>query len=59
MDSSGEPLVLVGYIDRAVVFQAGRNRALAEDFVRFLVGEGEARMPWGQNAKLRPYQARV
>ncbi len=36
----GQPLVLRGYILRGVVFQAGRNRALAEAFVRFLVEEG-------------------
>jgi multiple sugar transport system substrate-binding protein len=39
LGGNGEPLILVGYIDRAVVFQAGGNRGLAEAFVRFLVAE--------------------
>jgi multiple sugar transport system substrate-binding protein len=38
--ANGEPLVLVGRVDRAVVFKAGGNQALAEDFVRFLAQEG-------------------
>ena len=36
----GQPLVLRGYILRGVAFQAGRNRALAEEFVRLLIGDG-------------------
>ena len=32
--------MIVGVIQRAVVFKAGRNPALAEDFVRFLAEEG-------------------
>jgi multiple sugar transport system substrate-binding protein len=39
-DASGQPLVLVGHLYRAVVFKAGRNPALAEEFVRFLVEDG-------------------
>jgi multiple sugar transport system substrate-binding protein len=38
--ANGQPLVLVGAISRAVVFKAGRNPALAGDFVRFLAEEG-------------------
>ena len=38
--ANGEPLVIDGGISRAVVFKAGRNPALAEDFVRFLAEEG-------------------
>ena len=38
--ANGQPLVIVGAIPRAVVFKAGRNPALAEDFVRFLAEEG-------------------
>jgi multiple sugar transport system substrate-binding protein len=37
---NGQPLVIVGFIYRAVVFKAGRSPALAEDFVRFLAEEG-------------------
>ena len=37
---NGRPLVIVGVIQRAVVFKAGGNPALAEDFVRFLAEEG-------------------
>jgi multiple sugar transport system substrate-binding protein len=37
---NGQPLVIYGFIHRAVVFKAGGNRALAEDFVRFLAEEG-------------------
>jgi hypothetical protein len=32
--------VISGFFVRAVVFQAGGNPALAEDFLRFLAGEG-------------------
>jgi multiple sugar transport system substrate-binding protein len=39
-DAAGQSLVLVGHLYRAVVFKAGRNPALAEDFVRFLVEDG-------------------
>jgi multiple sugar transport system substrate-binding protein len=39
--AGGQPLVIGGgAIARAVVFKAGRNRALADEFVRFLVGDG-------------------
>jgi multiple sugar transport system substrate-binding protein len=38
--ANGRPLVLYGFISRAVVFKAGRNPALAGDFVRFLAEEG-------------------
>jgi multiple sugar transport system substrate-binding protein len=38
--ANGQQLVIEGLIARAVVFKAGRNRALAGDFVRFLVEEG-------------------
>ena len=37
---NGQPLVIVGAVSRAVVFKAGRNPALAEDFVRFLAEDG-------------------
>jgi len=36
----GRPLVIYGFISRAVIFKAGRNPALAGDFVRFLAEEG-------------------
>jgi multiple sugar transport system substrate-binding protein len=32
--------VIVGFIERAVVFKTGGNPALAEDFVRFLAEDG-------------------
>jgi hypothetical protein len=35
----GRPLVIYGFVNRAVVFKAG-NSALAQDFVRFLAEEG-------------------
>jgi multiple sugar transport system substrate-binding protein len=38
--ANGQPLVIVGVIVRAVVFKAGGNPGLAEDFVRFLAEEG-------------------
>jgi multiple sugar transport system substrate-binding protein len=38
--ANGRPLVIEGFVSRAVVFQAGANPALAGEFVRFLVGEG-------------------
>jgi multiple sugar transport system substrate-binding protein len=37
---NGEPLVLVGYAYRGVVFKAGQNPALAGRFVSFLAEEG-------------------
>jgi multiple sugar transport system substrate-binding protein len=37
---NGQPLVIDGGLVRAVVFQDGRNPAIAADFVRFLVEEG-------------------
>jgi multiple sugar transport system substrate-binding protein len=39
-DDSGQPLVLVGGILVGVVFKAGSNSALAQEFVRFLAEEG-------------------
>jgi multiple sugar transport system substrate-binding protein len=36
----GQPLVIVGYFVEGLVFKAGGNPALAEDFVRFLAEEG-------------------
>ena len=36
----GQPLVIVGFMYRAVVFKAGGNPALAQEFVRFLAAEG-------------------
>jgi multiple sugar transport system substrate-binding protein len=38
--ASGQPIVIIGSVQRAVVFKAGGNSALAEDFVRFLAEEG-------------------
>jgi multiple sugar transport system substrate-binding protein len=38
--ADGQPLVIDGGISQAVVFKAGRNPALAGDFVRFLAEEG-------------------
>ena len=38
--ANGQPLVLMGFVERAVVFKAGGNPALASDFVRFLAEEG-------------------
>jgi multiple sugar transport system substrate-binding protein len=38
--ANGKPLVIEGLILRAVVFKAGRNPALAGDFIRFLAEEG-------------------
>ena len=38
--ANGRPLVLYGFISRAVVFKDGGNPALAGDFVRFLAEEG-------------------
>ena len=38
--ANGRPLVIYGFISRAVVFKAGRNPALAGDFVRFLAEGG-------------------
>jgi multiple sugar transport system substrate-binding protein len=38
--ANGQLLVIYGFINRAVVFKAGGNSALAEDFVRFLGEEG-------------------
>ena len=38
--ADGEPLVIQGYLYRAVAFRAGSNPALAGDFVRFLAEEG-------------------
>jgi multiple sugar transport system substrate-binding protein len=38
--ANGEPLVIEGYLYRAVVFKGGSNPALAGDFIRFLAEEG-------------------
>jgi multiple sugar transport system substrate-binding protein len=38
--AKGQPLALMGFLQRAVVFKAGRNPALASDFVRFLAEDG-------------------
>ena len=38
--ANGQPLVLDGSLELAVVFRAGRDPALAGDFVRFLAEEG-------------------
>jgi multiple sugar transport system substrate-binding protein len=38
--ANGQPLVIYGFINRAVVFKGGGNPAVAKDFVRFLAGEG-------------------
>ena len=38
--ANGQPLVIDGYVARAVVFKAGGHAAAAEDFVRFLAEEG-------------------
>jgi multiple sugar transport system substrate-binding protein len=38
--ANGEPLVIDGALLRGVVFKAGRNPALAADFVRFLAEGG-------------------
>jgi multiple sugar transport system substrate-binding protein len=39
-NASGGPLVLAGGAHRAVTFKGGKNTALAEEFVRFLVTDG-------------------
>jgi multiple sugar transport system substrate-binding protein len=38
--ANGEPLVIVGYLYRAVAFKAGRDPVLSRTFVRFLAEEG-------------------
>jgi multiple sugar transport system substrate-binding protein len=38
--ANGEPLVIYGFVHRALVFKAGGNPALARDFVRFLAEDG-------------------
>jgi multiple sugar transport system substrate-binding protein len=38
--ANGQPLVLMGFVQRAVVFKDGGHPALASDFVRFLAEEG-------------------
>jgi multiple sugar transport system substrate-binding protein len=38
--ANGQPLVIYGFVNRAVVFKAGRNPGLGRDFVRFLAEEG-------------------
>lgn len=40
LGANGRPLVIEGFVLRAVVFKAGGNQALASQFVRFLAGEG-------------------
>ncbi len=39
-DAQGQPLTIVTAVDEAVVFKDGGHVATAEQFVRFLVGEG-------------------
>jgi multiple sugar transport system substrate-binding protein len=39
-DTDGQPLVIVGALQRAVFFRASGNPALAKDFVRFLAEDG-------------------
>ena len=38
--ANGQPLIISGFVNRAMVFKAGGNPALARDFVRFLAEEG-------------------
>jgi multiple sugar transport system substrate-binding protein len=38
--ANSQPLVLVGFVQRAVVIKTGGNTALAKDFIRFLVEDG-------------------
>jgi multiple sugar transport system substrate-binding protein len=38
--ANGQPLALIGTIQRGVVLKDGRNTGLAKDFVRFLVEDG-------------------
>jgi multiple sugar transport system substrate-binding protein len=38
--ADGQPLVLMGFVERAVVFKTSGNSALASDFVRFLAEDG-------------------
>ncbi len=39
-NASGGPLVIIGGAHRAVAFKGGKNTALAEELVRFLVADG-------------------
>jgi multiple sugar transport system substrate-binding protein len=39
-NADGQPLILLGFLQRGVVIKAGRNLAIAKDFVRFLVEDG-------------------
>ena len=39
-NANRQPLVLLGFVPRGVVIKAGRNTAIAQDFVRFLVEDG-------------------
>jgi hypothetical protein len=39
-NANGQPLVLLGFLQRGVVIKTGRNLAIAKDFVRFLVEDG-------------------
>jgi multiple sugar transport system substrate-binding protein len=39
-NASGGPLVIVGVLNRAVVFRGGGHEEVAEEFVRFLVADG-------------------
>jgi multiple sugar transport system substrate-binding protein len=39
-NADGQPLVLLGFLQRGVVVKTGRNPAIAKDFVRFLVEDG-------------------
>jgi multiple sugar transport system substrate-binding protein len=38
--ANSEPLVIYGFVHRALVFKAGRNPELAREFARFLAAEG-------------------
>jgi multiple sugar transport system substrate-binding protein len=38
--ANGQPLLIYGFVNRAVLFKAAGNPALAKDFVRFLAEEG-------------------
>jgi multiple sugar transport system substrate-binding protein len=39
-NANGQPLVLLGFLQRGIVIEDGRNTAIAKDFVRFLVEDG-------------------
>jgi multiple sugar transport system substrate-binding protein len=39
-NATGQPLVLLGFLQRGIVIEDGSNTAIAKDFVRFLVEDG-------------------